>query len=206
MRRKGPEASLDPVLSSTFMDRFLAAVFTTRRGSTCRDVALRNFGTGCITLDCHSSHLSSTSALLWSWPPTSPPGVADRWVLWGSPRTAELLQRDVPGIGLAPAPGNRILNIAWKRIQLLLPLLPHLPAPLLLLVAAHPLHLRPRGCFLQHWKVREVSASPQLQLPGFNLRFGILLNIIILRKNFIQCVVICVVLKKSFYIFREVGG
>ena len=64
MRRKGPEASLDPVLSSTFMDRFLAAVFTTRRGSTCRDVALRNFGTGCITLDCHSSHLSSTSAML----------------------------------------------------------------------------------------------------------------------------------------------
>ena len=108
MRRKGPEASLDPVLSSTFMDRFLAAVFTTRRGSTCRDVALRNFGTGCITLDCHSSHLSSTSALLWSWPPKSPPGVADRWVLWGSPRTAELLQQDVPGIGLAPAPGNRI--------------------------------------------------------------------------------------------------
>ena len=53
----------------------------------------------------------------------------------------------------------------------------HLPSPLLLLVAAHPLHLRPRGCFLQHWKVREVSASPQLQLPGFNLRFGILLHV-----------------------------
>ena len=129
MRRKGPEASLDPVLSSTFMDRFLAAVFTTRRGSTCRDVALRNFGTGCITLDCHSSHLSSTSALLWSWPPKSPPGVADRWVLWGSPRTAELLQQDVPGIGLAPAPGNRILNIAWKRIQLWLPFPPSSPSP-----------------------------------------------------------------------------
>ena len=129
MRRKGPEASLDPVLSSTFMDRFLAAVFTTRRGSTCRDVALRNFGTGCNTLDCHSSHLSSTSALLWSWPPKSPPGVADRWVLWGSPRTAELLQQDVPGIGLAPAPGNRILNIAWKRIQLLLPFPPSTPSP-----------------------------------------------------------------------------
>ena len=126
MRRKGPEASLDPVLSSTFMDRFLAAVFTTRRGSTCRDVALRNFGTGCITLDCH---LSSTSALLWSWPPKSPPGVADRWVLWGSPRTAELLQQDVPGIGLAPAPGNRILNIAWKRIQLWLPFPPSSPSP-----------------------------------------------------------------------------
>ena len=189
MRRKGPEASLDPVLSSTFMDRFLAAVFTTRRGSTCRDVALRNFGTGCITLHwivtlviflqhqhCYDPDRQRPHGV-------GPPGVADRWVLWGSPRTAKLLQQDVPGIGLAPAPGNRILNIAWKRIQLWLPLLPHLPAPLLLLVAAHPLHLRPRGCFLQHWKVREVSASPQLQLPGFNLRFGILPNIIILRKN-----------------------
>ena len=101
MSRKGPETSLGPVLSSTFIR--LLVVFTTSRGS-CSRLALRNFGTGWVSLVSLSS--SSFSIVSFVFPP---PGVSDRWVLWGWPRKAELPRQDVRGIGSALVPQNRII-------------------------------------------------------------------------------------------------
>ena len=67
MSRKGPETSLGPVLSSTFIR--LLVVFTTSRGS-CSRLALRNFGTGwvaLVSLSSFSFSIVSSVILVITW-------------------------------------------------------------------------------------------------------------------------------------------